>query len=175
MSTPEESDDQRRADGLPPAPRLPGDAPKEVNPPRVVNISFGLWVGSGLSMVAGYVLTLVSKDQIIEQLLEQTRDDRITPADMASGTTTFLWAVLVGSIAFAALFVLFAYKAREGTRSARSVLTVLAVVTMLFQFVLFGHVIFATLSTLLAVAALVLMYLPSVAYYFPKLPRSPLR
>ena len=63
--------------------------------------------------------------------------------------------------------MLFAYKAREGTRSARTVLTGLAVLSVLFQ-LLFLQGLFADVSALLLVIALVLLYLPRVAEYFPK-------
>ncbi|WP_116041696.1 hypothetical protein [Amycolatopsis palatopharyngis] len=172
MTTPDESDDQRRADGLPPAPRMPGDAPRVVDPPKLVNVSFGLWIASGVAMVLGYVVTLVNKDEIVAQLLEISGNNEISEEQLASGTTSFLWAALVGAIAFAVMFALFAYKAREGTRSARTVLTVLAVITMLFQLLLFGHRLFGSLSALLAAIAVVLLYLPSVTGYFPKIPKS---
>lgn len=172
MSTPDESDDQRRTDGLPPAPAMPGDAPRVVDPPKPVNVSFGLWIASGLAMVAGYVITLLNKDVIIAELVEVTGNSDISEEQIASGTTSFLWAALVGAIAFAAMFALFAYKAREGTRSARTVLTVLAVITMIFQLLLFGHRVFGSISVLLSVVAVALLYLPSVSGYFPKIPKS---
>ncbi|SFQ65538.1 hypothetical protein SAMN05421810_111212 [Amycolatopsis arida] len=172
MSTPEESDDERRARGRAPEPRLPGDPPATVDPPTPVNVAFGLWIASGLVMVIGYLVVLMNKEAVIAELVRQTRDARITEEQIASGTTTFLWAIFIGAMAFAGLFALFGYKAREGTRSARTVLTVLAAVTIVFQFTLFGHRLIASLSALLAIIALVLMYLPSVRDYFPKVPKS---
>jgi hypothetical protein len=166
----DETDDQRRARGLPPNPRFAGEGREGVTPPTPVNVSFGLWIGSGLVFVVGFAITLLNRQQIIDRLVAQDGDERITAEQIATGTTVALWVLLIGSIVFAILFGLFAYKAREGTRSARTVLTVLAVVSVLLTLWMFPNIV-TFFALLLAFVALLLMYLPSVSDYFPKPPK----
>lgn len=170
MTDSDESDDQRRARGLPPAPRLSGDPQPTVNPPTPVKVSFLLWILAGLVLIAGYGLTLTAKQQMIDSLIEMNNDATISDDQIASGVTSLLWMLFVGGIVFAVLFWLFAYKAREGTRSARTVLTVLAALVLVFQMLLFSNLV--TLgSALLSIVAVALMYLPSVQEYYPKVPK----
>ncbi|MFC4001711.1 hypothetical protein ACFS2C_01270 [Prauserella oleivorans] len=171
MSDADETDDQRRARGLPPAPSLPGDERPKVNPPTPVKVSFALFLVAGLVLIAGFGLTLTAKQEIIDTLVEMNNDERITTDQIASGTTTLLWTLFVGAVVFAVLFALFAYKAREGTRSARTVLTVLAVVLLLFQLLLFSNLV-TLAAAFLALVATALLYLPTVQDYYPKVPKS---
>lgn len=172
MSDADETDDQRRARGLPPAPSLPGDERPKVNPPTPVKVSFALFLVAGLVLIAGFGLTLTAKQEIIDTLVEMNNDEqRISNEQIASGTTTLLWTLLFGAVVFAVLFALFAYKAREGTRSARTVLTVLAVVLLLFQLLLFSNLV-TLAAAFLALVATALLYLPTVQDYYPKVPKS---
>jgi hypothetical protein len=170
---------------LPPPPQPPPGSPVEpVNPPAPVEWSFRLWAVSGALYLLGYVLALLGKQQVITDMIAQNREPRITGAQIASGTETLLWVLLFGAVVFGLLFLLFTHKAREGTRSARNVLVVLALVTATLQWVLFGTLITSILPTVVtlaaiaaSLAALVLLFLPSVADYFPKItlggPRGP--
>jgi hypothetical protein len=178
-STSGETDDERRARGMAPDPLLPGQEPPEITVPKPVAISFWLWVAAGVILVTGQILLLSMKNQLIDEVTKQVTSQpdqgvKLDPAQIASGLNTLLWTLLVGSIVFAALFALFAYKAREGTRSARSVLTGLAVFLVLIELIFFRGALnlFLVLSTLLAAIALMLMYLPSVANHFPKVGRK---
>lgn len=170
MANADESDDFLK--GMPPAPKPSGEETQAPSgpPPKPVNISFWLWIAAGLVLVVGFAITLAGKQQIIDELIRVNQDDRITDEQIADGTTSLLWMLLFGAVVFAALFALFAYKAREGTRKARTILTVLAAITFVFQLLLFSTIV-TLFSMLLAVIALVLLYLPSVADYFPKAPR----
>ncbi|MEV7091913.1 hypothetical protein AB0M80_03645 [Amycolatopsis sp. NPDC051045] len=163
------TDDERRKRGLSPDPLLPGESAPKVAPPRLVQVSFWLWLVGGVVLIGGQVLALDLKQQLIDQLITQNREAgrQVDPAAVAGGTTTLLWLLLVGAVVFALLIALFAYKAREGTRSARTVLTGLAIACVLFQFALFSSLP-SLIAVLLFVVALVPMYLPSVSGYFPK-------
>ncbi|HKN53234.1 MAG TPA: hypothetical protein VJX66_12065 [Amycolatopsis sp.] len=163
------TDDERRKLGRAPDPVLPGQVVPKVTPPRPVAISFWVWLAASVVIVAGQIYTVLNKQAIIDDLTKRTRETgkQFDPAQLASGTTTLIWTLFVGGVVFAALLMLFAYKAREGTRSARTVLTGLAVLSVLFQ-LLFLQGLFADVSALLLVIALVLLYLPRVAEYFPK-------
>ncbi|MQA08297.1 MAG: hypothetical protein GEU98_07035 [Pseudonocardiaceae bacterium] len=136
------------------------------NAPKLVHYSFWLWIGTGVFAVFGAGLAFTAKEAMIEQAVNRNRNARVTPEQIADGANTLLWSLLIGSLILAALYALFGYKAREGTRSARTTLAVLTVITVLFQF-FFGSII-GLFSALLAVVALVLLFMPSTRDYFPR-------
>ncbi|HVV11088.1 hypothetical protein [Amycolatopsis sp.] len=176
MTAPEEpekpeSDDERRSKGLPPAPSLPGEEVPVVDPPKPVQVSFWLWVASGVVFIVGYLLMFLARDRLIDQLVTSNTNTSITGDQIRSGMTVVFAVVLVGAVSFAALYVLFAWKARQGTRSARTVLTVLMVITLLFQLLVQFASIVTLVATLIGLVALILMYLPKVTPYFPKVSR----
>jgi hypothetical protein len=172
VTAPDESDDERRAAAPPPEPQLPGQAPDVVAPPKPVQVSFWLWVASGIVFVIGYLVLFLARGQIVDQLVRNNTNKAVTADQIAKGTTTLLAVLLVGAVSFAALYVLFAYKARQGTRSARTVLTVLTAVTLVFQLVLQFASLITLVATLVALVALALMYLPKVVGFFPKAGRG---
>jgi uncharacterized membrane protein HdeD (DUF308 family) len=167
-----ESDDERRAKGLPPAPMLPGEEPERVDPPKPVQVSFWLWVVSGIVFVVGYAIIFFARGRIVDELIKANTNPSVNADQIRSGTTVLLAVLLVGAISFAVLYVLFAYKARQGTRSARTVLTVLMVITLVFQLFLHFASFITLLATLIGLVALVLMYLPKITTYFPKVGRG---
>ncbi|MFD9894221.1 hypothetical protein ACFWY9_33145 [Amycolatopsis sp. NPDC059027] len=173
------TDDERRKRGRAPDPVLPGQQAPAYTVPTPVNISFVLWIASGVVLVAGQILFLVEKQRLIDAVIKATNEAKApgpkpSPADIAAGMTTFLWTLLVGAVVFSLLIALFAYKARQGTRSARSVVTALAIFEAIFPLLFLPQALlpFLVVSLLLAVVALILMYLPSVAAYFPKVGRK---
>jgi hypothetical protein len=168
------NDDERRKLGRSPDPLMPGQSPPKATPPLLVQVSFWLWLAGGVVLIGGQVFTLVIKQQLIDLLIKQSRDagQQVDPAAMASGATKAFWLLFAGSVVFALLVALFAYKAREGTRSARTVLTGLAVACVFFQLGIF-YSLPSIVATLLLVVALILMYLPAVAGYFPKAGKKP--
>ncbi|OQO90963.1 hypothetical protein [Saccharomonospora piscinae] len=168
--TPErrESDEQRRAKGLPPEPSMPGAARDRGRPPTPVSVSFWLYVLAGLVLVAAFGFTLTQQEDVSEALIDLNTTDGLDEEQIRSGVTTLLWTLFVGAVAFAVMFALFGWKAREGTRSARTTLTVLAVITLLLQVLLFPTSLPMLAASFLAVVATALLYLPSVAHYFPR-------
>ncbi|SFW48305.1 hypothetical protein [Amycolatopsis australiensis] len=168
------TDDERRKLGRSPDPVLPGQPAPKANPPGAVQASFWLWLAGGLVLIGGQVFTLAIKQQLIDALVRQSRErgQQVDAAAIANGATTAFWLLLGGAVVFSLLIALFAYKAREGTRSARTVLTGFAVACVLFQLGIFYSVP-SIIATLLFVIALVLMYLPAVAGYFPKAGKKP--
>jgi hypothetical protein len=168
----DQTDDERRAAGLSPEPRPAGKPAPTFTAPTPVNVSFWLWIAAGVLFVLGYVITLIGKRTIIDTIVKGNRNPKISAEAIASGTTTLLWVLLLGSLVFAILFALFAYKAREGTRSARTVLTVLVATTLAFEFLLRLFSVVTMLAMLVALVALLLMYLPSVRGYFPHVGRK---
>jgi magnesium-transporting ATPase (P-type) len=168
------TDDERRRLGRSPDPVLPGQPSTAVDPPGPVRVSFWVWLAGGVVLIGGQVFTLAIKQQLIDALIRQNRESgqQVDAVALANGATTAFWLLLGGSVVFSLLIVLFAYKAREGTRSARTVLTGFAVACVLFQAGIFFSIP-SVIATLLFVIALVLMYLPAVAGYFPKAGRKP--
>ncbi|MDQ0377721.1 hypothetical protein [Amycolatopsis thermophila] len=171
MTAANESDDERRAQGLPPAPSLPGDEVDRPAPPRPVQVSFWLWVVSGVVFVIGYALLFFGRQVTIDRLVRENTNPQISPERIADGLTVLFAVLLVGAVSFAALYVLFAWKARQGTRSARTILTVLMAITLIFQLVLGFYTTVTLVATLLGLVALALMYIPSVQPFFPKVGR----
>lgn len=161
MTASDGADDKRLAEDLLPARSRPETAPAPVR------VSFWLWAASAVILAVCYVVPVIFRQQIIEQNVKAT--PRLPADQVASGTTTFLVVLLIGAISFAALYVLFAYKARQGTRSARTVLTLCFGVALVFQlFAGLFQLVLALLSMLVALIALLLMYLPGVWAYYPK-------
>lgn len=163
------TDDERRKLGRSPDPVLPGERAAKAAPPRPVAVSFWLWLAGGVVLILGYVQLMAGKSAVVDRFVQGTTDPKITRQVIEDGVTAMLWFLLVGAIVFTLLFLLFAYKAREGTRSARTVLTVLPIVMVLLIFTFAPVLTYLTLvAVLLFVIALVLLYLPSVSDYFPK-------
>lgn len=168
----EQTDLEREAAGLPPKPRIHGEGPT-FDPPELVRLSFRLWVAAAAILAVSFLYMVFDQDSIVERLIEGNTDRQISDAQIAAGTPAVLWTLAVGGLMFSVLFVLFAYKAREGTRSARSVLTVLTLTVAVFVALAWPLMNFLMVVALLvAAAAVVLMYLPGAAEYFPPLPRS---
>jgi hypothetical protein len=173
VTAPDESDNERPTEGLPPAPGLPDETTVQAGPPPTsVRISFWLWIASGVVFVVGYLIIFLAKNRVIDQLVKNNTNKAVTPDQIAKGTTVLLAVLLVGAVSFAALYVLFAYKAQQGTRSARTVLTVLMAITLVFQLLFQFASLITLFATLIGLVALVLMYLPKVAGYFPKVSRA---
>jgi len=163
------TDDERRKRGRAPDPVLPGQRAPKATPPPQVHAAFILSIVAAVITAIGQVVTLFFKDQLIDTALKQPQQPghTLSAEQITANANTLVWAMLVGALCFGALLVLFAWKAREGTRSARSIATLLAIVGILFQLGLIRS-IFALASSAALIAMLVLLYLPKVAGYFPK-------
>ncbi|WP_208024512.1 hypothetical protein [Amycolatopsis pithecellobii] len=150
------------------------EAPEPANPPKAVQVSFWLWVASGIVFLAGYVILFLNRNQLVAQIIKTTTDPAATPDRIRSGATQALVIALVGAVCLTALTLLFAWKARQGTRSARTVLVVLTVISLLAQIGLGLGSLITLLGTLVGLVALLLMFLPKSTTYFPKVSRRAL-
>ncbi|OLT48772.1 hypothetical protein BJF85_11680 [Saccharomonospora sp. CUA-673] len=169
MSEADESDDQRRARGLPPEPRRPGDPEPEA--PKPVHVAYWLLVAAAVVLTLAFVVDLLNREAFTAALIERNTEDGIADEQIAAGVESMLWSLIVGAAAVGALLVLFGWKARQGTRSARTVVTVLVVLMALFSLLGGGYLVIV--AVLLALAGSALMYLPSVDHYFPKVLKRP--
>lgn len=167
----DQTDDERRFAGLSPKARPAGKPSQGSFAPTPVKISFWLWVAGTAVLILSQGYYLLIQKQVIDSYVARSTDVKITRAQWEASVPVLLWVVFIAAVVFGALMVLFAYKAREGTRSARSVVTVLAILTTLF-YALFFVTPYAILAVLLFLIALLLMYLPSVQAYFPKVGRK---
>ncbi|WIX80156.1 hypothetical protein QRX50_05025 [Amycolatopsis carbonis] len=157
----------------PPAASYPGYMQNAAEPPKEqapgpVRAAFILTIVASLVLLIGQVVTIFFKQQLVDQAVKATPPGRkLDLAQLESNATTLVWALFVGALCFGIIMVLFAYKAREGTRSARTVVTMLALLGLVFQLGLVRSV-FSVVSSLLLVILVVLLYLPSTKDFFPK-------
>ncbi|QYN24714.1 hypothetical protein [Amycolatopsis sp. DSM 110486] len=163
--------------GFPPAPPVasyPGymqnaEEPAKAKAPGPVQAAFILTIVASVVLLIGQVVTIFFKQQLVDQAVKATAPGRkLDMAQLESNATTLVWALFVGALCYSIIMVLFAYKAREGTRSARSVVTMLALLGLVFQLGLVRSV-FSVVSSLLLVILVALLYVPSTSRdYFPK-------
>lgn len=148
---------------------LQNDAePSKEQAPGPVKAAFILTIAASVVLLIGQVVTIFFKQQLVDQAVKATPAGRkLDMAQLESNATTLVWALFVGALCFSIIMVLFAYKAREGTRSARTVVTMLALLGLVFQLGLVRSV-FSVVSSLLLVILVVLLYLPSTRDFFPK-------
>ena len=171
MTESNETGGKRPAEDLPSAPPIEDESTPAGPVPRQVEASFWLWIASAVVFVAGYALVFFLRGSVIDDAIKKNTNPSVTAEQIRSGTTTAFTILLVGSIVFAALYILFAWKARQGARSARTWLTVLMALTLIVQLLLGLGSIVTLLATLIGLVALVLLYLPKVAPFFPKVSR----
>ncbi len=136
--------------------------------PGLLRWSFYLALLSAVIGVVGGVFLLLNKQTLIDDLIENNTNADLTNEQIASGTTTLLWMLMIVTVVFGALLALFGYKAQEGVKKARTMMTVLTVLVVLFYFVLFTTP-FGLLSALLALIAVALLYLPAASQYYRRL------
>lgn len=162
------TDDERRKRGRAPDPVLPGETAPKAKPPLEVHAAFVLAIVAALIIVVGQVVLVVVKQQFADAIMKQQQPGQAITLEQAQSTANFfVWAMLIGALCYSALLVLFAWKAREGTRSARTIAALLAVLAIVFELGVPRNV-YALASSLTLVVMLILLYLPKVADYFPK-------
>ena len=132
--------------------------------PQLVNISFWLLIASAAIFVISMLTGLTTLDDpmfrnAFEQQVEGTGAG-VTYEDMKG---VIAGTLVVFAIIGLALYLLVAFFVRKGKNWARVLGTVFAVLSVLG---LFGPPSFATIGTLLGIAAIVLLYLPGAAPYF---------
>ncbi|RAS67305.1 hypothetical protein C8D87_103644 [Lentzea atacamensis] len=144
---------------------LRGGAEPSGTAPREVQLSFWLWiVGAALSVI-GALFAFTQRDRLLEEARNRPDAGGLSEAELDTLVTIGLVVGVVIALLFAGLYVLFAFKARAGRNWARIVLAVLTALGVL-ALVIGGISIAAVLSTVVAIVAVVLLFLPASNQYF---------
>jgi len=131
--------------------------------PQQVQISFWLWVATAVVGIISAVYGFTQRDAALNAA-RAVNTANLSDDTLQAAITFGLILAAVFLVVFAALYLLFAFKARAGRNWARIVLTVLTVLDVLFLAV--GFSILSGLSTLAAVVAVVLLFLPASNQFF---------
>lgn len=131
--------------------------------PTPVQVSFWLWVATAVVSVIGALLGFTQRDAALATV-RGANTANLSEAQLEAAVTFGLVLAAVFLIVFAGLYLLFAFKARAGRNWARIVLTVLTVIDVLVLAINFSLV--SGLSTLVAVVAVVLLFLPASSQFY---------
>ena len=134
--------------------------------PQLVNISFWMLIAAAVIFV---ISLLTGLTQLDDPAFRQAFDQQVK-ANNAGITYDDIKGVIAGTLVVfaiigAGLYLLVAFFVRKGKNWARILGTVFAALSI---FGLFGVPSFATVGTVLGIAAIVLLYLPAAAPYFRK-------
>ncbi|MEW1823189.1 hypothetical protein AB0323_20710 [Arthrobacter sp. NPDC080031] len=136
--------------------------------PQLVNISFWLMLAAGLLTLIGIPFTIATLNSPAgKSMMDQALAGQ---GANASGidTTSFINILVTGlvifSVIFAGLYALVAFNVRKGKNWARILGTVFAAISLLGL----TQIGMGTITILLGIAAIVLLYLPASAPYFRK-------
>jgi heme/copper-type cytochrome/quinol oxidase subunit 2 len=133
-------------------------------PPKEVQASFWLWIAGAVLSVISALLVLTERDTVVDQVRATPDGASLSQEQVDSLVLVTLLIAVVVSLVVAALYVLFAFKARAGRNWARIVLALLTAVSLLFQ--LTSVSILGLLVALIGVVATVLLFLPASNQYF---------
>jgi hypothetical protein len=150
-----------------PAPPIDQEQQPAPRPPNeVLGAFWGYVVAAVVTLVTG-VLILGQKQQIADSMRAANKQGgSLTDAQIDQVATIGVTAAVVVAVIFAGLYLLFAFKLKNGRNWARVVLTIIAVIALLS--LLLGGVgsVIGYIGELAAVIAAVLSYLPASNAYF---------
>lgn len=115
--------------------------------------------------VIGALFAFTQRDTLLEEARKRPDAGGLSETELDTVVTIGLIVGVVIAILFAGLYVLFAFKARAGRSWARIVLAVLTALGVL-ALVIGGISIAGVLSTVVAMVAVVLLFLPASNQYF---------
>ncbi|GAA4026167.1 hypothetical protein GCM10023063_03600 [Arthrobacter methylotrophus] len=136
--------------------------------PQLVNISFWLIIAAGVLTLIGIPFVVASlnspagKNMIDQALTAQGAN--ASGIDTSSFINIMVTILVVFSVIFAGLYALVAFNVRKGKNWARILGTVFAAVSLLGL----TQIGLGTITILLGIAAIVMLYLPGSAPYFRK-------
>jgi hypothetical protein len=160
--------DQPNYGGLPNFPSAPPPSdtpPQRFTPPNEIMSAFWCYLAGALILVVSGVLTINQRQQLVSALRENNTQ-HLTVDQINTVVTATMAVTVVILIIVAALYVLFAFKLRQGRNWARIVLTVIAALAVLSLLAVAGSGTFLSIvGDLAAVAGCVLSYLPKSNAY----------
>ncbi|MFH5878607.1 hypothetical protein [Arthrobacter sp. NA-172] len=136
--------------------------------PKLVNISFWLIIAAGVLTLIGIPFSIASLNSaagkgMIDQALA-AQGANTSGVDTASVIGVIVTVMVIFSVIFAGLYALVAFKVRKGKNWARILGTVFAAISLLGL----TQIGMGTITILLGIAAMVMLYLPASAPYFRK-------
>ncbi|MCZ9885063.1 hypothetical protein [Arthrobacter sp. B2a2-09] len=136
--------------------------------PQLVNISFWLMLAAGLLTLIGIPFTIASLNSpagknMLDQALS-AQGANASGIDTSSFINILVTVLVIFSVIFAGLYALVAFNVRKGKNWARILGTVFAAISLLGL----TQIGMGTITILLGIAAIVLLYLPASAPYFRK-------
>ena len=136
--------------------------------PQLVNISFWLMLAAGLLTLIGIPFTIATLNSPAgKSMLDQALSAQGTSSsgiDTSSFINILITVLVIFSVIFAGLYALVAFNVRKGKNWARILGTVFAAISLLGL----TQIGMGTITILLGIAAIVLLYLPASAPYFRK-------
>ena len=136
--------------------------------PQLVNISFWLMLAAGLLTLIGIPFTIATLNSPAgKSMLDQALSAQGTSSsgiDTSSFINILITVLVIFSVIFAGLYALVAFNVRKGKNWARVLGTVFAAISLLGL----TQIGMGTITILLGIAAIVLLYLPASAPYFRK-------
>jgi hypothetical protein len=144
---------------------LSGGAEPRGPAPKEVQLSFWLWIVGAVLSVIGALFAFTQRDTLLEEARKRPDTGGFSEAQLDAVVITGLIVGVVIALAFAGLYVLFAFKARAGRNWARIALTVLTALGVL-ALAIGGFSVAGILSTVVSVVAVVLLFLPASNQHF---------
>lgn len=146
----------------------PSQQPGPSRVPQLVNVSFWMILAAGVLTLIGIPLTIAllnsSEGQAMIQRALEGQGSQGAEISVSSIVGVAITFVVIISLVMAGLYALVAFKVRQGKNWARILGTVLAAISLLGL----TQIGVGTITILLGVAAIVLLYLPQSAPYFRK-------
>lgn len=167
MSTPTDPNDPnyRGLPNFPSAPPAMDMQQQRFTPPKEIMWSFWCYVAGALILIVSGILTISQRQQLVSAL--RTRNTQnLTPDQINTVVNATLVVTVVLLVVIAALYVLFAFKIRQGRNWARIVLTVVAALALISLLVTAGSSSFLSIiGDIAAVLGCVASYLPNSTAY----------
>lgn len=140
--------------------------------PREVVISFWIWAATAALLFVGAILFILNRDTVAQALRQSPNGGQLTAQQLEQAASV---AVGVGAailLIIAALYLLFAFKAKAGRNWARITLTVLTALNALSALSGTSGGVANYIGLILAIVAVVLLYLPPSNAYFNAMKRA---
>lgn len=167
MSNPTDPNDPNYR-GLPNFPSAPPAADMQqqrFTPPQEIMWSFWCYVAGALILIVSGVLAAAQRQQFVTALRQNPSVKNLTPDQFNAAVTAAIVLQVVLAVVISALYVLFAFKIRQGRNWARIVLTVVAALALIALLLTGGSSVLSVIGRIAAVLGCVASYLPNSTAY----------